>query len=80
MGWETQPLRTCSRAAASVTWIPPSEVSLACSTGRRPWGRCRTHSPAPQLAWEYFSAPPGGVEEVAGVREVFSAQTGAPTT
>lgn len=56
---------------------------------RYPWHVLRGEGPGAgagltllHLSWlgNILVPPPGGVEEVAGVREVFSAQTGAPTT
>ncbi|KAI3371227.1 hypothetical protein L3Q82_023540 [Scortum barcoo] len=50
------------------------EVFQACPTGRRPQGRPRTRwrNYVSRLAWERLGVPPEELEEVSGVREVWS--------
>ncbi|KAK3561342.1 hypothetical protein QTP86_030646 [Hemibagrus guttatus] len=49
------------------------EVFWACPTGKRPWGRPRTHwrDYVSRLAWERLGVPPEELEEVSGEREFF---------
>ncbi|XP_051789808.1 uncharacterized protein LOC127529636 [Erpetoichthys calabaricus] len=52
----------------------PGEVFRARPTGRRPWGRPRTHwrDYVSRLAWERLGILPEELEEVAGEREVWA--------
>ncbi|TWW56187.1 hypothetical protein D4764_08G0001740 [Takifugu flavidus] len=52
----------------------PGEVFRACPSSRRPPGRPRTRwrDYVSRLVWERLGIPPDGLEEVAGVREVWA--------
>ncbi|KAK3527697.1 hypothetical protein QTP86_034170 [Hemibagrus guttatus] len=57
-------------------WMPPGrlpgEVFRACPTGKRPWGRPRTHwrDYVSRVTWEHLRIPPKELEEVSGERKV----------